>query len=91
MKEFQDKFWFKRKYTIKIIIKNSENGFFSKFPDVGITKNKKEAHVFFCLNDYHANLILEKTKQFISNNDLNFEIIEKTEMNLNVEWVIYEN
>ena len=70
---------------MKIIIKNTSGDFFCKEPEVGITKNKKDAHVFFCLNDYHANLILEKTKQFISNDDLNLEIVEKTEINLNLE------
>lgn len=70
---------------MKIIIKNTSGDFFCKQPEVGITKNKKDAHIFFCLNDYHANLILEKTKQFISNDDLNLEIIDKTEINLNIE------
>jgi hypothetical protein len=70
---------------MKIIIKNTSGDFFCKQPEVGITKNKKDAHIFFCLNDYHANLILEKTKQFISNDNLNLEIIDKTEINLNIE------
>jgi len=70
---------------MKIIIKNTSGDFFCKQPEVGITKNKKDAHIFFCLNDYHANLILEKTKQFISNDNLNIEIIDKTEINLNIE------
>ena len=70
---------------MKIIIKNTSGDFFCKQPEVGITKNKKDAYIFFCLNDYHANLILEKTKQFISNDDLNLEIIDKTEINLNIE------
>jgi hypothetical protein len=70
---------------MKIIIKNTSGDFFCKQPEVGITKNKKDAHIFFCLNDYHANLILEKTKQFISNDNLNLEIIDKTEFNLNIE------
>jgi hypothetical protein len=70
---------------MKIIIKNTSGDFFCKQPEVGITKNKKDAHIFFCLNDYHANLILEKTKQFISNDNFNLEIIDKTEINLNIE------
>jgi len=59
--------------------------FFCKQPEVGLTNLKKDAYVFDCYNEEHANLVLEKTKQFISNSDLNLEVIETTQINLNVE------
>ena len=70
---------------MKIIIKNIAGEFFCKQPEVGLTKVKKDAYIFDCYNEEHANLVLEKTKQFISNSDLNLEVIEKTQINLNVE------
>lgn len=70
---------------MKIIIKNMSGEFFSRSPEVGLTKFKKDAYVFDCYNQEHANLVLEKTKQFISNSDLNLEIVDKTQVNLNVE------
>lgn len=70
---------------MKIIIRNISGEFFCKQPEVGLTKIKKDAYVFDCYNEEHANLVLEKTKQFISNSDLNLEVIEKTQINLNVE------
>lgn len=70
---------------MKIIIKNDFGDFFCKQPEVGLTKIIKNAHVFECHNEEHANLVLEKTKMFISNSNLNIEFIEKTEINLNIE------
>ncbi|NBQ16745.1 hypothetical protein EBU24_00315 [bacterium] len=70
---------------MKIIIKNVSGEFFSRKPEVGLTKLKKDAYVFDCYNEEHANLVLEKTKQFISNDNLCLEIIEKTQVNLNLE------
>jgi hypothetical protein len=70
---------------MKIIIRNISGEFFCRQPEVGLTKIKKDAYVFDCYNEEHANLVLEKTKQFISNSDLNLEVIEKTQINLNVE------
>ena len=70
---------------MKIIIRNISGEFFCRQPEVGLTKIKKDAYVFDCYNEEHANLVLEKTKHFISNSDLKLEVIEKTEINLNVE------
>jgi hypothetical protein len=70
---------------MKIIIRNISGDFFCRQPEVGLTKLKKDAYVFDCYNEEHANLVLEKTKQFISNSDLNLEVIETTQINLNVE------
>jgi len=70
---------------MKIIIRNISGEFFCRRPEVGLTKLKKDAYVFDCYNEEHANLVLEKTKQFISNSDLNLEVIETTQINLNVE------
>jgi hypothetical protein len=70
---------------MKIIIRNIYGEFFCRQPEVGLTKLKKDAYVFDCYNEEHANLVLEKTKQFISNSDLNLEVIETTQINLNVE------
>lgn len=70
---------------MKIIIRNISGEFFCRQPEVGLTKIKKDAYVFDCYNEEHANLVLEKTKQFISNSDLNLEIIDKTQINLSVE------
>jgi hypothetical protein len=70
---------------MKIIIRNISGDFFCRQPEVGLTKVKKDAYVFDCYNEEHANLVLEKTKQFISNSDLNLEVIETTQINLNVE------
>lgn len=70
---------------MKIIIRNISGEFFSREPEVGLTKIKKDAYVFDCYNEEHANLVLEKTKQFISSSDLNLEVIERTQINLNVE------
>jgi hypothetical protein len=70
---------------MKIIIRNISGEFFCRQPEVGLTKLKKDAYVFDCYNEEHANLVLEKTKQFISNSDLNLEVIETTQINLNVE------
>ena len=70
---------------MKVIIRNMSGEFFCKQPEVGLTNLKKDAYVFDCYNEEHANLVLEKTKQFISNSDLNLEVIEKTQINLNVE------
>lgn len=64
---------------MKILIKDFSENYFCKLPDVGLTKTKKDAYVFDCHNQEHANLILEKTKQFISNSNLTLEIIEKTQ------------
>ena len=70
---------------MKIIIRNISGEFFCRQPEVGLTKIKKDAYVFDCYNEEHANLVLEKTKQFISNTDLNLEVVDKTQINLNVE------
>jgi len=70
---------------MKIIIRNISGEFFCRQPEVGLTKLKKDAYVFDCYNEEHANLVLEKTKQFISNSDLNLEVVDKTQINLNVE------
>lgn len=70
---------------MKIIIKNISGEFFCRNPEVGLTKIKKDAYVFDCYNDEHAILLLEKTKEFISNSNLSLEVIEKTQINLNVE------
>jgi hypothetical protein len=70
---------------MKIIIRNISGEFFCRQPEVGLTKIKKDAYVFDCYNEEHANLVLEKTKQFISNSDLNLEVVDKTQINLNVE------
>ena len=70
---------------MKIIIRNISGEFFCREPEVGLTKIKKDAYVFDCYNEEHANLVLEKTKQFISSSDLNLEVIERTQINLNVE------
>ena len=70
---------------MKIIIRNISGEFFCREPEVGLTKLKKDAYVFDCYNEEHANLVLEKTKQFISSSDLNLEVIERTQINLNVE------
>jgi len=70
---------------MKVIIRNMSGEFFCKQPEVGLTNLKKDAYVFDCYNEEHANLVLEKTKQFISNSDLNLEVIETTQINLNVE------
>jgi hypothetical protein len=67
---------------MKVIIKDFVGNYFCKKPEVGLTKIKNNAYVFDCYNEEHAKLILEKTKMFISNNDLNLEFIEKTEVNL---------
>lgn len=70
---------------MKIIIKNISGEFFCRSPEVGLTKLKKDAYIFDCYNQEHANLVLEKTKQFISNEDLKLEIIDKTQVSLNLE------
>lgn len=70
---------------MKVIIKDIFGNYFCKKPEVGLTKIINEAYIFDCYNEEHANLILEKTKQFISNNDLNLEVIDKTQINLRVE------
>ena len=70
---------------MKIIIRNISGEFFCRQPEVGLTKIKKHAYVFDCYKEEHANLVLEKTKQFISNSDLNLEVVDKTQINLNVE------
>ena len=52
---------------MKIMIKSTCGKFFSKEPEVGLTDIKKNACIFYCHNEEHAFLILEKTKRFISN------------------------
>jgi hypothetical protein len=70
---------------MKVIIKDILGNYFCKEPEVGLTKIKSDAYIFDCYNEEHSNLILEKTKQFISNNDLNLEVIDKTQINLRIE------
>ena len=45
---------------MKIIIRNISGEFFCRQPEVGLTKIKKDAYVFDCYNEEHANLVLEK-------------------------------
>jgi hypothetical protein len=69
---------------MKIIICSNEGSFFCKKPEVGLTENKKNAHVFDCYNKEHATLILQKTKEFISNENLKLEFIDTSEIDLRI-------
>ena len=67
---------------MKAIIKDVFGNYFCREPEVGLTKIKSDAYIFDCYNEEHSKLILEKTKMFISNNDLTLEFLEMTEINL---------
>lgn len=67
---------------MKVIIKDIGGNYFCREPEVGLTNIKNNAYVFNCYNEEHSKLILEKTKMFISNNDLTLEFVEKTEVDL---------
>jgi hypothetical protein len=68
---------------MKAIIKDFVGNYFCREPEVGLTKVKSNAYIFDCYNEEHSKLILEKTKMFISNDDLTLEFVEMTEINLN--------
>lgn len=61
---------------MEIIIKNNIGEYFYKIPEIGFTKNKKHSHIFKCINEEHAKLILEKTKEFVSYDGLSFELLQ---------------
>jgi hypothetical protein len=62
---------------MKIIIKNSFGEYFQRIPEVGFTNFKNNAHIFNCINDEHAKIVLEKTKEFVSYNDLYLELLHQ--------------
>ena len=62
---------------MKIIIKNLNNEYFSKKPEVGFVKNKNFAHVFNCINEEHTKIVLEKTMAFTYQENLLIEKIEE--------------
>lgn len=70
---------------MKIFVRNIEGQYFSRYPEVGFTKNKNFAFEFNCINDEHAKIILEKTKIFTYQNDLIFENMEQEVLNENKE------
>ncbi len=69
---------------MKILIKDVFENYFCKSPEVGLTKIKSDAYVFNCYNQEHAKLILQKTKDFISNENLELEFIDTNEIDLRV-------
>ena len=62
---------------MKIVIKNINNQYFSKKPEVSFVENKKLAHIFKCINEEHAKIILEKTIEFTYQNNLLIESVEE--------------
>ena len=61
---------------MKIVVKDLYGNFFSKSPEVGLFNDLSKAKVFNCINEEHAKIIVEKTKEFISNNDLYMEVLD---------------
>jgi hypothetical protein len=61
---------------MQIVIKNNIGEYFYKIPEIGFTKNKMNSHIFKCINEEHAKIILEKTKEFVSYNELYFEMFQ---------------
>jgi len=62
---------------MEIIIKNNIGQYFQRKPEVGFTTFKNNAYIFRCVNDEHAKIILEKTKEFVSCNDLCLELLQQ--------------
>jgi len=62
---------------MEIVIKNNIGEYFQRKPEVGFTSFKKNAYVFNCVNDEHAKIVLEKTKEFVSYNDLYLELLQQ--------------
>jgi hypothetical protein len=62
---------------MEIVIKNNVGEYFQKLPEIGFTNFKKNAHIFKCINDEHAKIVLEKTKEFVSYNDLYLEFLQQ--------------
>lgn len=62
---------------MKVIIKNNVGEYFQRIPEVGFTNFKNNAFIFNCVNDEHAKIVLEKTKEFISYTDLYIECLQQ--------------
>ena len=62
---------------MKVLIKDSVGNFFCRQPEVGFNQKKDMAHVFTCINEEHAKIIVEKTQMFTSQIDLSYELLQE--------------
>ena len=69
---------------MKIVVKDSNGLFFSRKPEVCFTEKEELAHVFTCINEEHAKIVVEKTQMFTSKISLCYVLLEQ-EVLINVK------
>lgn len=70
---------------MKIFVRTIDGLFFSKNPEVCFTNKINLAHIFTCINEEHAKIVVEKTKVFTFKDDLVYQFVEDGVLNEEAE------
>lgn len=61
---------------MKVVVFNEHNEVFSKVDNTQFSPDFKKAFIFNCLNIEHANIVVEKTREFTGSQNLRWRAYE---------------